>query len=116
MSGEIEAMAVITGVAREVNDALKEALTVLHVRVTPDALEGSPVAVPITPERARRIKLIMLPGGAAEASPEVTERCREILLHPHDWATVLVALPRDIGHAVGSHSPPFRLLGYEVVE
>jgi hypothetical protein len=68
---------------------------IVHIRVTTDALPGSPTSVPVTPERARTLgRLIALRdprGGEATvaADPSDYERMLELLIHPQDWADVL---------------------------
>lgn len=67
---------------------------VIQVRVTPDALYGSPVLVPITPERARTLARLVAVHNWDDhtyvviADPEDYERAYEILLHPGDWVTL----------------------------
>jgi hypothetical protein len=67
---------------------------IVHIRVTVDALQGSPVSVPITPERARAIgRLMMVPGGSVVADPRDYETKLELLMHPADYCEVLKARP-----------------------
>jgi hypothetical protein len=64
-----------------------------HIRVTVDALKGSPVLVPITPERARQIRLVAVEDRGeftVEADPEVWLRQLELLVHPADWMEVQI--------------------------
>ncbi len=42
---------------RELHDAGMQAYEVVRIRVTADAISGAPVAMPLTPERARSVKL-----------------------------------------------------------
>jgi hypothetical protein len=76
------------------------------IRVTTDALAGSIVALPITPERARSYRLLMIEGRGAVADPVVYERDLEVLVHPEDWRDFLKNLPNSVtfneSGAVGS--------------
>lgn len=93
---------------REIDSATMLARPLLHIRVTTDALRGSPAAVPITPERARRVRLRAFEGRDGEAvvdgDPEVYLRSLEIVVHPADWADVLAELPdRYVGDRIRMH-------------
>lgn len=85
-------MTIFAAVYREINDADTTGYKrIVHIRITPDAIPGSPVAVPVTPERARTLgRLIALPTKDGEpsvtADPSDYERMLELLLHPQDWA------------------------------
>lgn len=94
-------MGLIRAVHRELSAAHLRDLEVVQIRVTRDALAGSPVAVALTPERARERCTT-----AGEPDYEA-ERWREILVHPDDWAaTVRDALVNGV---------VTRMLGIEVV-
>lgn len=99
---------------REVCDAYVTGYQrIVHIRVTTDALEGSIVAVPITPERARaRGRLMMVEGHGIVADPAQYETMLELLMRPAD----LVALLRDsdlvrFGIELGD---PMRIMGIPV--
>lgn len=90
-------MRVSEALARELRDlrALgNPRALVVQVRVTTDALYGSPVLVPITPERARTLaRLVAIHNWddstyVVIADPGDYERAYEILLHPGDWVTL----------------------------
>lgn len=97
----------VEAIKREIWYAREQARPLLRIRVTTDALQGSPVAVPITPEQARQIRLVAvpLPEGetAVEADPHVYMRALELIVHPADWSDVLAhpimryVLPGDDG-------------------
>lgn len=95
-------MDMLAAICREVQDADARMLKVVHVRVTPDAIPGSPVLVPFAPERLRLLAahLVELPRGNAAlvADPEAQQRWRELLLHTADWMAVLQDphLPGDV--------------------
>lgn len=72
---------------------------IVHIRVTPYAMPGSPVSVPIPPERARNM-------GIARWD---FEEALEILLHPEDWRRwLLEAGGLLIGNPDAVHGLPVR--------
>jgi hypothetical protein len=87
-------------IAREVHDARATGCQrVVHVRVTPHAIPGSVVAVPIPPERSRLLRADPDLDAIETANyVEIVGRggigvLLEILVHPHDWQQLL----RDAG-------------------
>lgn len=89
-------MSLFAAIAAEVDDSRATGYKrIVHIRVTTDALLGSLVTVPMTPERARVLgRLLMVSGdgplaGSVVADPSDYERMQEILVHPEDWATIL---------------------------
>lgn len=91
-------MNVLEVIARELRAARESALELVRVRVTSDAIPGSPVAVPFTPERARALRTYVVElehiGALAGADPEL-ERARELVIHPDDWRAL--ELERGLG-------------------
>jgi hypothetical protein len=72
---------------------------IVHIRVTPHAMPGSLVSVPISPERARNM-------GIARSD---FEEALEILLHPEDWQRwLLEAGGLLIGNPAVVHGLPVR--------
>lgn len=77
---------------REMRAAALEDRPVRHIRITEDALRGSPVALPITPERQRTVgRLRAYPGGGVDADLAMACWELEIVVHPVDWYGVLAA-------------------------
>jgi hypothetical protein len=66
---------------------------IVHIRVTTDAIQGAPVSVPITPERARVLARLMMvptqPEPTVVADPMDYETMMEIVMHPADYCDVL---------------------------
>ena len=103
----------------ELNDAALGYQEIVHIRVTMEALLGSPVSVPVTPERARTLaQLRLLPNGAVVADPVSYERLLELLIHPADWVEVLKeagAAGAAVGAvALGEPQAPTRVYGVAV--
>ena len=87
----ISSMTIMPTLYREQQQAREQLREIHHIRVTTDALPGSLVSVPITPERARTIRLAMFPSKAGESTvdvdPELVGRpLLEVLMHPEDYA------------------------------
>lgn len=85
-------------IAREVHDARATGRQrVVHVRVTPHALPGSVVSVPIPPERSRLLRADPDLDAIETANyVEIVGRggigvLLEILVHPQDWQQLLIA-------------------------
>jgi hypothetical protein len=89
MSEQTGGASVFRAIAHEVYEARAALRPITHIRVTRDALAGTVAALPITPERARTIRLRAFPGGTVEADFGETERLLEIVIHPEDWRTLL---------------------------
>lgn len=70
---------------REHDAAVADHRVVSWIRVTDDAIEGSPVCLSMTPERHRGVF-----GHNASAAGRV-----ELLLHPADWELVVDDLPLE---------------------
>lgn len=70
--------------------AREQVLEIRRIRITPDALIGSPTTVPFTRERLRTMYLRAYPGGVVDAELGQTDRWRELLIHPVDWWDMLV--------------------------
>lgn len=87
---------------REIESAWEQDRNVVQIRVTTDALEGTPTAVPLTPERLRALDLS--PTFDSNVTP------LEVLVHPRDWADALSEIP---GH--GETITVDNFLGYRVV-
>lgn len=63
---------------------------IVSIRVTPLAIQGSLLAVLVSPERARVLgKLRMLEGQGVVADPAWCEEHEELLIHPRDWMDLL---------------------------
>lgn len=115
----IAAMSVLPAIHRERVHADEQMRTIHHIRVTVDALPGSVVSVPITPERARTIALRAFPasGGdpVVDTDPELVGRpLLEVLIHPEDWMTLLKDA-EAIGY-VDTSGPIRRVMGIPVVD
>lgn len=104
----------LEAIHREIHDARATGYQhIVHIRVTTDALQGSPVTVPITPERARAIgRLMMVQGHGVVADPMDYETRLELLVHPQDYSDLLkdVDLMR-YGVQIGE---PMRIMGIPV--
>jgi hypothetical protein len=93
-------MSLFDALRREICEAELEDREILRLRITPEAIAGSPVTVPVTPERARLLRLLMYPGETVDADPELVARfALELLIHPRDWYALLCERGRD-GHFV----------------
>lgn len=93
-------MSVVAAIAQEMNEAYELQRAVRQIRVTPNAVPGSVVCVPMT-------------------SPE-GGRLHEILVHPVDWRDALLERSPDQrflldGVAHPSVSDPRRVWGVQVV-
>ena len=117
-------MSLLAAIARQLDEvrAEREDACVVRIRVTRDAVCGSVVAVPVTPERARvlaRLVLVRDDRGSAAvvADPAYYEHLREVLIHPADWMDLLASgeLVRT-GAVVHTLSPVngFRVWGIRV--
>ena len=77
----------------EIRQAREQAREVHWIRVTADAIPGSIVTTPITPERARQIGLHAEPsvgGHTVDTDPRlIAHPPLEIVVHPEDWAELL---------------------------
>jgi hypothetical protein len=78
----------------EIRQAREQDREVHWIRVTKDAIPGSIVTTPITPERARQIRLRAEPefgsGYTVDTDPSLVGRPPlEIVVHPEDWAELL---------------------------
>lgn len=80
-------MTVIAAIGREVSYCREAKLTVARVHVTVDAIPGSVVSVPLTPEHARLLGLVDY-GRGVETDPR-TDVFREIRIHPADYGELL---------------------------
>lgn len=94
----IAAMSVFDVIHAEIRQSQERLETIVHIRVTTDALASSPVKTMLSPERARQFGLRGYAGGA-DADLAGTDQMRELLIHPEDWAQVRLALPQDVGFA-----------------
>lgn len=98
-------MTVFEAVEREIRTTEETGYKqIVRVRITMDALKGTPVALPVTPERARvagALRAIPDPrtGEAlVVADPAWGERFLELLLHPADWLEA-----RHFASSYGAH-------------
>jgi hypothetical protein len=118
-------MSATEALMREIDSARLQYRPLLHIRVTQDAIPGAPAAVPITPERARSIRLrIVELSGDADAvvvpDPEVWLRSLEIVVHPEDWTAVLLEHGRFIRDLViredrAGRDPVCDFMGVQVI-
>jgi hypothetical protein len=93
-----------TAVLRREIDSADEAMRpIIQVRVSTDALRGTPAAVALTPERLRVL-------GHCEHDFHNGASPVEILVHPEDWAEALAEIP-DLGAGVDLT----QFYGYKVV-
>ena len=107
-------MSTMETIWREVNDARSTGYqSIVHIRITTDALEGSPVTVPITPERARTIaRLMIVKGHGVVADSMDYETKLELLMHPEDYMALLRDVdPMRYGIEIGE---PTRIMGIPV--
>lgn len=85
---------VFDSLMREKRDAAERDVVIAQIRVSRDALPGSVVLMPVTPERARTLGTLHLlePSRSGEPATVVADadRLYEIVLHPEDWAGLLV--------------------------
>lgn len=95
-------------VGNEICGALEQGLKVAHIRVTADAIQGSPAALAMTPERARGVAVIEV-GGVVTADPEMVLHAAEVLLHPADFDAIV---ERHLSYLV---APVTSLHGYRLV-
>lgn len=107
---------IVASLFRERNAADEQMRPIIHIRITTDAIAGSVVAVPVSPERARTLgKLWAFPDGTIEAAYD--GRALEILVHHEDWYSLLKEMPADNGFAVQlamKLGEPDRVLGIPV--
>lgn len=103
-------------IRQQVYDARLQDREVLHLRVTRQALPGSIVALPLTPERARALRTLwaVRQGDmSVTALPdlEVLERYVEVVMHPDDYLDLL-----GVAHTVNVdvRSGVQRVLGYPI--
>lgn len=92
-------MSVFAAIHREIVDADMALVKIAYIRVTRDAIPGSVVTTPITPER-------LLPDDGWALDDEVGETLeallrpdREIVVHPEDWCSLLAECDA-LGYAV----------------
>jgi len=85
----MESNAVAEALHREIYSAEEQARPLLHIRISPSAIQGSIVCVPVTPERARQTRIRTLEEGGVVADSEIVMRYLELIIHPHDWRTLL---------------------------
>lgn len=103
---------VFAAIARERHDADVQLRPIIHIRITKDAIPGTPAAVPVTPERARTLgRLWALPDGSVDAAYD--GRALEVVIHPEDWSRLLTEKDAMVGYAVQVGDPD-RVLGIPV--
>ena len=96
---------------REIASAQEQDRPLLHIRVTPDALRGTPASLPVTPERLRvlypeSVKLGLIENGL------VPHHGMELVVHPEDWRDVLkVVMP----YASPTANRGDEFMGYPVI-
>lgn len=99
----------------EIHEAKGEFLEVKWIRVTMEAIEGSPMTAPITPERLRlhaQIRVVRQDAPSeplcegVEHDPRAFEDWREIVIHPADWSAALREPPGQIDPLNFHRSPP----------
>lgn len=78
----------------EIRQAREQDREVRWIRVTADAIPGSIVTTPITPERARQIALRAEPDFGSDYTVDTDPKLilrpsLEIVVHPEDWAELL---------------------------
>lgn len=94
---------------------------VVQIRITTDALAGSIMACPITPERARTLGRMMAVrdeqrgGYCVVADPMDYEAMAEVLIHPADWHALLRDAPHGAVALPLQPSAPIRMFGVPVV-
>lgn len=77
----------------EINMAREQMRDIAWIRVSPDAIDGLLAVVPVTPERARQIRLADW-GNGVDVDPALIARPPlELLIHPHDWYRLLANAP-----------------------
>lgn len=91
--------------------AREQLLDVRRIRVTVDAIPGSPAVVPFTPERLRTMYLRAHPDGVV-AELAATDRWRELVIHPEDWHDLVLDSYTDYE---GFEMNPERVFGVRVV-
>jgi hypothetical protein len=79
----------------ELEEARSKLLEIKWLRVTTDAIQGSPTTVPIAPERLRQHSLKAYPDGTVDHDPQTTDRWREIVVHPGDWLSMRAEASSD---------------------
>lgn len=99
---------------REAVEACIACRDIIQIRVTADALPGSPVALSLTPERVRQHALVGYTQGVI-ADLRWQDRTLEIIMHPDDWRDVLVDAELTRAYAVRqSPKGDTRLMGIPV--
>lgn len=93
--------------------AREQLLDVRRIRVTVDAIPGSPAVVPFTPERLRALYLRAHPDGVV-ADLVATDRWRELVMHPRDWHD-LVLDSNDHFNELELNPNPERVFGVPVL-
>lgn len=95
-------MNILHAVHRELDDAIINGQQVVQIRVTSDALQGSIVALPITPERARVIGQVMILETGGVVADLHHENVAELMVHSLDWMQLRSAAYRDLVLDVGA--------------
>lgn len=84
---------------RELRDAEEQLREVVQIRVTPLALPGSVLLMPMSPERARVLGRLHMVRDRGVISDPKNERMMEVLMHPEDWAELLTEVDHHHLHA-----------------
>jgi hypothetical protein len=122
-------ISVFDTVRSELRDAQALDRPVVWIRVSPDALRGSVVTTPVTPERLRTMALREVQDGQGSsvgviADPDIAERAMEIVMHPEDWRDLLTDA-EAYGAVEFAHGAPFsehprsalkRVMGVHVID
>lgn len=104
-------MSVLDALGREFDAAQRDDLEVRRVRVSRDAIPGSAVVVPLTPERLRVLVPLRETLAGVVTDLEAFERWREIIIHPQDLERLLCECSDMAGLAVH----PSHVLGLPLV-
>lgn len=107
----------------QIRDAARERYRgedrIAHIRITTDAIPGSIVAMPITPERMRSLGYLRLvqptEPGPATVIADPSRELLEIVMHPKDWRQLRMSLEARDHLETGALDKADRLLGYPVI-
>lgn len=87
-------MSVFAALAAEIDAAHEDDRVVCWIRTSWLAIAGSPVLLPIAPERLR-VHAAADYGSGLVVDPNALERWREIVVHPRDLEALLAEAPAD---------------------
>jgi len=113
---------IVDFVHREINHAHERLHRIVGIRVSDHAIPGSPVTLPVAPERARLFARLLIQldprggGGLAMSDPVEADSLREILVHPDDFHDARGNPPRAPNYTYDLIGPPTHIYGIPVLK